>query len=421
MEKVQVGKKRWGLPVVLLVTLLIAYLDRLNLSLALPKIAEEFGWTDAQIGEWGGLLISIFFVGYGLTNMFASPLGEKIGARKSLIIIIILFSFFTAITPTVSAVFFAFVAVRFLLGIGEGIHFPMMSLLTKTWFPPKERSRANGIWVSGVMWSTIVAPLLLVPVIEWLGWRGMFYFLGVMGVLISIPLVYFFVFNSPREHPRVTDEEAEYIENNMEPEEESEERFGAQIKAIAKKPTYWVLMLAGIMNNMAAYGLIMWLPTYFVRERGLDFGKLTFVAAIPYLFSILGIAVMAFLGDRTGKRSLMAGIGYIITAVITYFAATAPTIPVTVALFSAAIFFQMGFTTNEYAILQHILPKDRVGTGTGFYNGIAMLIGGGVGPIIVGQVVSMTGGSYTAGIMVLMGMAFLCGVIMLILSRLVKY
>jgi MFS family permease len=353
--------------------------------------------------------------------MFASPLGEKIGARKSLIVIIILFSFFTAVTPTVSALFFAFVAVRFLLGIGEGIHFPMMSLLTKTWFPPKERSRANGIWISGVMWSTIIAPILLVPIIEWLGWRGMFYFLGVMGLLISVPLVYFFVFNSPREHPQISRAEVEYIEDNMEPEEEAAEGFGAQIRVIAKKPTYWVLMLAGIMNNMAAYGLIMWLPTYFVRERGLDFGKLTFVAAIPYLFSILGIAVMAFLGDRMGRRSFLAGICYIVTAVITYFAATAPTIPATVILFSAAIFFQMAFVTNEFAILQHILPKERVGTGTGFYNGMAMLIGGGVGPIVVGQVVSMTGGNYTAGIMTLMGMAFVCGVIMLILSRIVKY
>ncbi|MBN1881882.1 MAG: hypothetical protein JW885_06885 [Deltaproteobacteria bacterium] len=50
-----------------------------------------------------------------------------------------------------------------------------------------------------------------------------------------------------------------------------------------------------------------------------------------------------------------------------------------------------------------------------------MLIGGGVCPIVVGQVVGMTGGSYTAGIMALMGMAFLCGIIMLILHRLVKY
>ncbi|MBN1881881.1 MAG: MFS transporter [Deltaproteobacteria bacterium] len=247
----------------------------------------------------------------------------------------------------ISAVFTAFVAVRFLLGVGEGIHFPMMSLLTKTWFPPKERSRANGIWISGVMWSTIIAPLVLVPVIGWLGWRGMFYFLGVMGIIISIPLVVAFVFNSPKSHPRITKAEVAYIEGNMEPEAEMDERFSSQIKEIAKKPTYWILMLAGIMNNMTAYGLIMWLPTYFVREQGLDFGKLTFVAAVPYLFSIAGIAVMAFLGDRTGRRSLLAGLGYIITAVITYFAATSPTIFMTVALFSAAVFFQMGFAPTS--------------------------------------------------------------------------
>jgi MFS family permease len=187
-------KVRWILPFVLLVTLTIAYLDRLNLAIALPKITDEFGWTVAQTGEYGGLLISIFFVGYGLTNMLLSPLAEKIGPRKSLLTIIVLFSFFTAITAPLASFLTAFIAVRFLLGVGEGVHFPMMSLLTKNWFPVKERSRANGIWVSGVMFSTILAPLLLVPLIVWIGWRGMFIFLGVLGVGVSIPLVWLFVY-----------------------------------------------------------------------------------------------------------------------------------------------------------------------------------------------------------------------------------
>jgi sugar phosphate permease len=414
-------KVRWILPFVLLVTLTIAYLDRLNLAIALPKITDEFGWTVAQTGEYGGLLISIFFVGYGLTNMLLSPLAEKIGPRKSLLTIIVLFSFFTAITAPLASFLTAFIAVRFLLGVGEGVHFPMMSLLTKNWFPVKERSRANGIWVSGVMFSTILAPLLLVPVIEWIGWRGMFIFLGVLGVGVSIPLVWLFVYNNPRTHPKISAEEIGYIESGMEKDEKVREgTFWQEIKPIARDKIYWIALMGGILNNFASYGLMMWFPLYFNKSRGVEFSSLKYAVSIPYMSAILGIICVALISDKLQRRVLIAGIGYVITGILGYFACTASSITTTIALFSVAIFFQMSYTTNEFAILQRILPKNKVATGTGFYNGLAMLIGGGLGPVVVGQVIAYTK-DYTSGILTLVAFSLIAGFNMLVLSRFLKY
>ena len=414
-------KVRWILPFVLLVTLTIAYLDRLNLAIALPKITDEFGWTVAQTGEYGGLLISIFFVGYGLTNMLLSPLAEKIGPRKSLLTIIVLFSFFTAITAPLASFLTAFIAVRFLLGVGEGVHFPMMSLLTKNWFPVKERSRANGIWVSGVMFSTILAPLLLVPVIEWIGWRGMFIFLGVLGVGVSIPLVWLFVYNNPRTHPKISAEEIGYIESGMEKDEKVREgTFWQEIKPIARDKIYWIALMGGILNNFASYGLMMWFPLYFNKSRGVEFSSLKYAVSIPYMSAILGIICVALISDKLQRRALIAGIGYVITGILGYFACTASSITTTIALFSVAIFFQMSYTTNEFAILQRILPKNKVATGTGFYNGLAMLIGGGLGPVVVGQVIAYTK-DYTSGILTLVAFSLIAGFNMLVLSRFLKY
>lgn len=414
-------KVRWILPFVLLVTLTIAYLDRLNLAIALPKITDEFGWTVAQTGEYGGLLISIFFVGYGLTNMLLSPLAEKIGPRKSLLTIIVLFSFFTAITAPLASFLTAFIAVRFLLGVGEGVHFPMMSLLTKNWFPVKERSRANGIWVSGVMFSTILAPLLLVPVIEWIGWRGMFIFLGVLGVGVSIPLVWLFVYDNPRTHPKISAEEIGYIESGMEKDEKVREgTFWQEIKPIARDKIYWIALMGGILNNFASYGLMMWFPLYFNKSRGVEFSSLKYAVSIPYMSAILGIICVALISDKLQRRVLIAGIGYVITGILGYFACTASSITTTIALFSVAIFFQMSYTTNEFAILQRILPKNKVATGTGFYNGLAMLIGGGLGPVVVGQVIAYTK-DYTSGILTLVAFSLIAGFNMLVLSRFLKY
>ena len=66
------------------------------------------------------------------------------------------------------------------------------------------------------------------------------------------------------------------------------------------------------------------------------------------------------------------------------------------------------------------MNSSDVGAGTGFYNGMTMLVGGGLGPSIVGGIVAVTG-NYTTGILAILGVAFLAGIDLLILSRFLKY
>lgn len=414
------GAVRWRLPVVLLITVIVAYFDRLVISLALPAISSEQSWTVQETGKYGGILLSVFFVGYGLANMFFSPVGERYGPRRSLTSAVTLFSLFTMAAALVGGFLWAFLTALFLLGLGEGIHFPMNSKLIRNWFPMHERSRANGMWVSGILFATIFAPVLLVPVMERFGWRMMFVLLGFLGIFLVVPLILLHCYDSPRKHPAITNFEISYIERGMEEDESEVDGFWNQVKPFLGKNTYWLAMLAGIFNNIASFGLVMWFPTYFVEGRGLEFSKLKFALPIPYIAGVFGIVVMAWLGDKTQRRALLAGFGYLLTGVFALCAAKAPTINLTVALFSIAIFFQMSFTAAEFAMLQRILPRNRVGTGTGFYNGMTMLIGGGLGPSIVGVVVATTA-DYTSGILAILGAAFLAGAVLLLLSRFLKY
>ena len=244
-----VGNTRWVLPVVLLVSVVIAYLDRLNIALALPKIAKQYHWTAEQMDE-GGLLLSIFFIGYGIANIVFSPLAERFGPKRSLITAVTFFCLFTAMGGIVGHVYSVFLASRLLLGLGEGVHFPMNSKLIKTWFPVSERSRANGIWIAGVMIATIVAPLALVPIIGHFGWRAMFVGLGVMGMAVTLPLLYFFVFDTPRGHPRISEAEADYIEAGMEDDEPEAEGFWDSVKPFLKDKTYWIALFAGRVQQL---------------------------------------------------------------------------------------------------------------------------------------------------------------------------
>lgn len=424
MDKTEQAKKipglRWQIPFVLLISVVIAFFDRMNISYALPKIAQDYGWTVKETGSYGGLLMSIFYVAYGIANIVLSPIGERFGPRKSLMVIVVLFSIFTVLGAPLGMIFTAFLAVRICLGLSEGIHFPMMNMLTKKWFPTHERSRANGIWIIGLFLSMILAPFVVVPIIDLWGWRSMFVVLGFAGMLITLPFLYLFIHNTPEEHPKITAEERAYIESGLEKDEPEEEDFWKGVKIFTKKPAYWVALLGGIFNNMVAYGLINWLPTYFTEGRGLEFSKLTYATSIPYVFSIFGVLLWSYLGDKTNRRGYIAGMGFFGAGIVAYFAATAPTITMVIVLFALAIFIKVTYSSNEYAIIQRIIPKKQVATGVGLYNGLAMMIGGGLGPVVVGGVVSATG-DYTMGILSLTVLAGIGGIIMLILGWMMKY
>lgn len=400
----------------MLVSVIIAYFDRLNITLALPKIAAEFGWTTEQQGEYGGMLFGIFYLAYGAANILLSGYGERIGPKKSLLIIAVLWSTFTAMGAFFGQILSLFIATRIFLGFSEGIHFPMMNLLTKSWFPDSERSRANGLWISGVFVATILSPIILVPIIESYGWRTMFYLLSGAGIVITLPLIYFFIHNSPREHPKITKEEEEYITKNQETELDSD----VSLSKLLKSKVYLLAFLVGIFNNMAAHGLTSWLPTYFTEGRNLPFSELSYAMSVPYIFSIFGILIWSYLGDKTNKRVVLASIGFIMAGVFIYFAVTAQTISATVIILSGAIFAVTAYTTSEFAIVQKILPKQALAKGVGVYNGLTTLIGGGIGPVIIGQVVSNTG-SWTNGVLCLVVFCILASLTLIALNRILKY
>lgn len=411
---------RWRFPFVLLFSVIVAYMDRMKISYALPKIAADYGWTVQQTGKYGGLLMSIFFVGYGLSNIFLSPLAERFGPRKSLLFIITCFSLICMLQAPVALIFTALVATRFCLGIAEGTHFPMMNALTKNWFPPFERSRANAIWLCGIQGSMVIAPLIVVPIIALFTWRGMFVVLGLMGLVLVLPMVWKTVYDTPREYPGISQEEIDFIETSLEKDLPEEAGFWEGMRIFLKEKRYWLCVLANTLNNIAAFGTLTWLPTYFTEGRGLPFANLTWAVSIPFVFAVLGLLVWAFLGDRTNRRNLIAAVGTFSAGIAIYFATRVESVGGAVAFFSLSVFLQASYSAGGFVVVQRILPKNRVATGVGLFNGLAMLVGGALGPVVVGGMVSATG-DYTMGILSMMAVSFFTGAVLLYLSAILKY
>ncbi len=401
---------RWRVPIVLGITVLINYFDRNNLSLALPRLAQDFGWSDRQVGSKGELLLAAFFLSYGLSNILLSPLAERFGPKRSVMVAIGAFSLVTILSAPLGYSFTALIVLRLLLGVAEGVHIPMLSAITSRWFLPRERSRANAIWGSGILLSTAIAPLIIVPLIQVLNWRITFAVLGVGGMLVSIPLVYFLVQDRP---PYQDWQDTVAIATH-------EAASKTPLSSYSRDRRFWLAVVGGSLNAFCAFGLLNWLPIYFNRDKGIDFEQLGWPLALIFTTGIVGIILMAYLGDKLQQRTQLAGIGFLVAGGLVYLASTTNRLDLVVLYFAIAVFCQSAYGAQEYAIIQHILPGDRVGAGTGLYNGLSILFGGVGGSLIPGSIVAATG-NFDFGILSIVAGAWIASIVMFMLARMIRY
>lgn len=417
--------RRWRLAWVLMISLFVGYLDRVNISLALPLMAAEHGWSDDELKSYGELLFSVFYVGYGLANIFLSPLAARIGPRKSLIVIVVLWSVFTAVGAVASQVMLAFIASRILLGLSEGVHFPMMNMLTRAWFPAHERGRANSIWISGLFLAMLLSPVMLVPAMNAFGWRIGFWGLALAGLAMTLPLILTVVHNRPDTAPGLSARERAHIAAGQATHDSGADDGNAgrgRVLRLFSDKTFLLLLSAGIMNNIVALGLISWLPSFFVRVKGIPFESLAWAAALPYAASLIGVALWSNLGDRLSARALLAAIGYSCAGVAVYLSLVSDSMVLVLTFFSGAVFFSASYVAAEFALLQRALPEKTLGGDSGLYNGLSTMVGGGLGPVIVSSIIGdpEAAGS-VARLLIVPGVCALISCVLLLAYSRLKY
>ena len=123
-------KQRVALVGILLVTLLIAYLDRVNVSVLLADnvFLTEMGIKGNPVQM--GMLMTVFLVAYGISNVILSPVGDILGPRKAMSLAILMWAG-SLFLGGLAATFTSMLVARFILGIGEGMHWPMQSKFVK--------------------------------------------------------------------------------------------------------------------------------------------------------------------------------------------------------------------------------------------------------------------------------------------------
>ncbi|MCD6139899.1 MAG: MFS transporter [Thermococcus sp.] len=168
----------------------------MSVSVALKSISQSFNWTTSEEGSLGGILLGIFLVSYGISNIFLSPFIDKIGAKKVLSISILSWSLTLVLASIFGHLYPMLLLSRVLLGLSQGVLFPVANKITASWFSESKRALATTAFLSGGPIGSLLTPLIVVPIIVKSSWQVSFYFISILGIAL-IPFVVYFIKDNP--------------------------------------------------------------------------------------------------------------------------------------------------------------------------------------------------------------------------------
>jgi len=239
----------------------VQYIDRVAISQAMPEIGVDLGLSDGQ----KGMVFSAFTLAYALFEIPTGWLGDKMGAKKVLIRVVLWWSFFTAATGWAWN-YVSMLVIRFLFGVGEAGCFPNLTRALSSWLPKRERTRAQALMWMGARWGGAAAPLLVVIVMAFVNWRTAFYIFAVLGVVWTV-IFYFWFRDTPREHRSVNAAELELLKDN---DLHEGGHSGMPWGKLVTSPTMWLLWAQYFCLSYGWYFYVTWLPTYLRDARGMD-------------------------------------------------------------------------------------------------------------------------------------------------------
>lgn len=378
-EKSGYALRRWSVLALLMAAIIIAYIDRTNISVALAtrQFKTAFRLTDQNRGA----LNAAFFFSYAFLQIPAGWLVDRYGVKFPYAWSFFTWSLISAATGLAQSVSQLF-AIRFLLGVGESVATPASMRWIRFQFAERERGLAVGLYMSATkIGSAIGAPLAAWLIGRW-GWRPMFMWLGIGGLVWLVPWL-LLAENDDRARERQAGEGS---------------KTAVPFGKVLSSPVIWGTVIGTFCYMYFVYFCMTWMPAYFVERRNLSLESM----GLYTMFSFGGMAAVAALAGWVADRMIATGrdavavrkaftiAGFLVasTEVIGAFSDSVP-----VALFFA-VFSLSGLglaTANYWALTQTLIPGGAIGRIVGIQNCAANLPGI-VAPIVTGWLKQTTGG-----------------------------
>ncbi|KNY19116.1 MFS transporter [Methylobacterium sp. ARG-1] len=408
-------KVTWRLVAFLFVCYAMSYLDRINVGYAQLQMKQELGFSDAVYGFGAG----IFFAGYFLFEVPSNLLMVKLGARRTMMRIMIAWGLISAgmmfvNSPTV------FYILRFLLGAFEAGFLPGIIFYLTYWYPSSRRARIIAIFMSAVPVAGVVGG----PLSGWImdswsgyqglsGWQWMFVLEGLPTVILGL-IVPFILADRPADAKWLTAREKTIVADAVESDHAS--RGGDQPHSFGealRDPKIYAFAFMYFAIICGVYAISFWLPTILKGSGVTSIFSIGLYSVIPYGVGAIGMVLIGSSSDRHAERrwhlALCSFVGAACLIGIAFSSGNLPLALVALSIGTASIFAGMPVF---WAIPTAYLSGTAAAGGIAAINSLA-LIGGFVSPTVIGWAKEFTG-SLNSGLYIMAALLVAGGVTVLL-------
>ena len=377
-----VAYRRWLVVILLALATVVAYMDRVNLSVALIDVHFKafFGLNNTD----RGLANSAFFWSYAVLQIPAGWLVDRYGSKYPIAFAFGVWSVRTAVTALTTG-FQALFAIRMLLGVAEAVIHPASLRWIRFNFAEKQRGLAIGLFMSGSKFGPAIGAVAAAWLIDRFGWQTMFVILGGGALIWLVPWLIF----------ADKDEKKTVNANPASPTDPAEPTVS--MGRLLASPVLWGTVIGTFCYMYFVYFCLTWMPAYYNEARHLSLAS----SSLFTTFSFAGMAVVSILGGWAADGLIALGLAAVTVrkafTVAGFLMATTVLIGAHSASLNTALLFSvlslsgLGLATaNYWALTQSLIPSGSAGRIVGIQN-CAASVAGIVAPILTGWLVDTTG------------------------------
>ena len=369
------------LTLLLAAMVLLNYVDRGAVGIAAPKLKDELMLSAAAFG----VVVSAFSWIYAPAQFAVGWLSDRFCVYRMIATGLAIWALATLLTGFANG-FAMLVALRVMLGIGEGVAFPSASKIIARHVAPQRRGLANSALAVSLSWGPALGIFVGGLILRYFGWRPIFFTFGSITLLWLIP----WLFVSKPQWRRYAHGSGRDV----------------PVSRIMRNRTVWLMGIGHFSNTYGFYFLLAWLPLFLVKARNVPILEMTGMITVYYVVQGFGALAWGWLSDRLVSAGWVEGRVRTGEMCLYHLTSAASILGIGLAGSSSAIFAWLVFGAvfgaiggaQVYAIAQIYAGPRASGTWVGVMNGVGNTSGI-VGPILTGLLIEQTG-SYMAAFIV---------------------
>ena len=378
-----------AMPYGALFLLMIVYafnmLDRQIVTILVEPMKADLGLADWQIGMISGLAFALFYTLLGIPLARIADRGNRVGM---IAIALAVWSGFTALCG-LARNFTELLLARIGVGVGEAGCTPAAHSLITDYVPREQRGRALALYSLGVPVGSLAGLVLGGILLASLGWRAAFLIAGVPGILLAV--IVWFTLDEPRKRTITPQTPAA-----------PHMPLGQVLATLRRLPSFWLISFGTAMGAFGYYGQASFFGSLYMRTHvaGIDAFAASWglpptvflglsLGLIVGLVGMVGTFVGGHLADRAARRgikgyTLVPSTSLVIAAPLFAGAALAPTVPLSFAFLSCAIFVHALNYGSVFASVQTLVPARVRAMAAAVQLFVTNAIGLALGPLFVG-------------------------------------